>query len=387
MSDSGTGNNGILNIPIIPLITSGQSPIESATTTAYPPSSTTTSDTTSVTSNPVTTTTSNSDPSGVTTPPPITTNDPPYTSTSPTRPPSSTSITTITTATKAPTTTTTYTSPTMITTTKNIITSTPVPIVTVTSSGTAVYTYTSTSYRSYETAITTTVPSDSISPDTNDHTAATGAIVGGAVGGAAFIVLIGFLVVILHKRRKKNKYNGRTASMDDEGLDPNDFIIDYNHHTDNSHSFSNINRPLTLLSDNSSPTSRPLSMTTNTLQHGAVITKTKPRPLVQAYNPTTADDEASTKHQQGSYYNLGTATSGYSYDAYYQQQHEPMLPVSSSINNLGRNVPDENDYHLGIVLSRKISRHVPDEVISEPSSSTSNNNGNNVTSTTTNNNK
>lgn len=106
----------------------------------------------------------------------------------------------------------------------------------------------------------------------------------------------------------------------------------------------------------------------------------KPRPFVQAYNPAYDDQQYAgydgsqsppQEHYYNDYnqaYNNNYNTNAYSHDAYYAHQQEPMIPIStstatglSSTNNNpphGRNVPDENDYDL----TRKVSRHVPDEI-------------------------
>lgn len=291
-------------------------------------------------------------------------------------------------------TTTTYppsisstTSPVISSTTKEIATSTAVPIVTVTTSGTVVHTYTSISYSSYTTHVATAVPNQQ---EGNGGSTNIGAVVGGVVGGVAAIVLIGkmfhciildmmikhyflgFIVIILKKRRrnkhKETSYESETESTgggaDIDPMNPHPFGNDYNTY----------GTPTVISDNNSQPSSRPLSMSTAPSQG------IKPRPFVQAYNPTYQEPQqyagydGTNSPPQDHYYNdynqqpysNNYNTNAYSHDAYYAQQQEPMIPVSTSAtgisNNNGRNVPDENDYDL----SRKVSRHVPDEVPSVP---------------------
>ncbi|KAL7329675.1 hypothetical protein PS15p_204733 [Mucor circinelloides] len=248
-------------------------------------------------------------------------------------------------------------------TTKEIATSTPVPIVTVTTSGTVVRTFTSTSYSSYITHVATAVPSQGGGGNGSTNV---GAIAGGVVGGVAAIVLIGFIVIVL-SRRRRNK-NKKEASYESETggvggpMNPHPFANDYNTY----------GSPTVVSDNNSLPSSRPLSMSTAPSQG------IKPRPFVQAYNPAYDDqhqqyagyDGSQSPPQEHYYndynqaYNNNYNNNSYSHDAYYAHQQEPMIPISTSTttglssSNHGRNVPDENDYDL----TRKVSRHVPDEI-------------------------
>ncbi|KAI8647463.1 hypothetical protein BD408DRAFT_398823 [Parasitella parasitica] len=198
-----------------------------------------------------------------------------------------------------------------------------------------------------------------------------GAIAGGVVGGVSAIVLIGFIVIILTRRRRnKNKDTSYgSAAGDTSGgveMGPHPFGNDY----------STYGTPTVISDNNSVPGSRPLSMSTPSSQ---VI---KPRPFVQAYNPAFdepqyAGYDGAHSPPQDSYYgnvynqpynstydnnNNNNNTTAYSHDVYYAQPQEPMIPASTSTTSNGRNVPDENDYDL----SRKVSRHVPNEAPSVP---------------------
>lgn len=175
------------------------------------------------------------------------------------------------------------------------------------------------------------------------------------------------------KKRRRNKRKeisyesetGGTGGGADIGpMNPHPFGNDYNTY----------GTPTVISDNNSQPSSRPLSMSTAPSQG------IKPRPFVQAYNPTYQDPQQYAAYDgtnsppQDRYYNdynqqpysNNYNTNTYSHDTYYAQQQEPMIPVSTSATGIstsnGRNVPDENDYDL----SRKVSRHVPDEVPSVP---------------------
>ncbi|KAL0139885.1 hypothetical protein V8B55DRAFT_1502171 [Mucor lusitanicus] len=265
-----------------------------------------------------------------------------------------------------PISTTTTPPPPVLSTTKEIATSTPVPIVTVTTSGTVVRTFTSTSYSSYITHVATAIPSQGGGGGSGSTNV--GAIAGGVVGGVAAIALIGFIVILLSRRRRSK--NKKEASYESETggaggpINPHPFANDYNTY----------GTPTVISDTNSLPSSRPLSMSTAPSQG------IKPRPFVQAYNPAYDDQQYAgydgsqsppQEHYYNDYnqaYNNNYNTNAYSHDAYYAHQQEPMIPIStstatglSSTNNNpphGRNVPDENDYDL----TRKVSRHVPDEI-------------------------
>ncbi|KAK4510273.1 uncharacterized protein ATC70_004703 [Mucor velutinosus] len=339
MDYSGSVTNGR------PAATSDSNP-KSTEASSLPPSSTSTPPKTSTT-DPVTSTTTNptTDPSGTTS----TTNDPPPTST--TTPPPSISTTT--------------SPPPVISTTKEVATSTPVPIVTVTTSGTVVRTFTSTSYSSYITHVATAIPSQGGGEPGSTNV---GAIAGGVVGGVAAIALIGFIVILL-SRRRRNKNKKETSYESETGgaggpINPHPFANNYNTY----------GTPTVISDNNSLPSSRPLSMSTAPSQG------IKPRPFVQAYNPAYDDqhqqyagyDGSQSPPQEHYYsdynqaYNNNYNTNAYSHDAYYAHQQEPMIPISTSTTAglssgnppHGRNVPDENDYDL----TRKVSRHVPDEI-------------------------
>lgn len=136
-------------------------------------------------------------------------------------------------------------------------------------------------------------------------------------------------------------------------MNPNPFDHDY--HTYGS--------PTVLSDQQTTNHSRPISMT-NTQQGGG-----KPRPFVQAYDPTEeqphyagydGSQSPSTNYQQSySQYD----NNAYPHDTYYAPQHEPMIS-NYNLYEYGRNVPDQNDYNNN--TARRESRHVPNERPSVP---------------------
>lgn len=186
------------------------------------------------------------------------------------------------------------------------------------------------------------------------------------------------------KKRRRSKHKETSYESETGGIGGGADIGPMNQHpygndyNTNPHPYGNDYNTYgttTVVSDNNSqPSSRPLSMSTAPSQG------TKPRPFVQAYNPAYKEpqqyagyDGTNSPPQDHYYsdysqqpYSSNYNTNVYSHDSYYAQQQEPMIPVSTSATGIstgnGRNVPDENDYDL----SRKVSRHVPDEVPSVP---------------------